>query len=122
MTDEKRQDRPRPTELKLSADRRLLTVSFEGGESFAMSSEFLRVHSPSAEVRGHGGGGTLPLNKQAVAIQDIVPIGNYAVRLVFDDGHNSGLYTWSWLNEIGRNQAGLWREYLAKSAATGDGA
>ena len=111
-----RQDEPRPVEIKLARDRRCLTLRYDDGREHALDAEFLRVHSPSAEVRGHGGGGTLPLNKQDVLISDIEPVGNYAVRLVFDDGHNSGLYTWAWLDEIGRDRERLWAEYLEKSA------
>jgi DUF971 family protein len=112
-----RQDEPRPAEISLSRDRRCLTLRYGDGREHALSAEFLRVHSPSAEVRGHGGGGTLPLNKQDVLINDIEPVGNYAVRLVFDDGHNSGLYTWAWLDEIGRDRERLSAEYLAQCAA-----
>lgn len=112
-----RQDEPRPVEIKLARDRRQLTLCYDDGREQALSAEFLRVHSPSAEVRGHGGGGTLPLGKQDVLIEGIEPVGNYAVRLVFDDGHNSGLYTWAWLDEIGRNRERLWAEYLERAAA-----
>jgi DUF971 family protein len=84
-----------------------------------MSSEYLRVHSPSAEVKGHGGEGTLQLGKQDVTITDIQPIGNYAVRLIFSDGHSTGLFTWKLLFELGSQQAARWRDYLARVAAAG---
>lgn len=108
---------PKPVELNLDQSRRRLRLRFDDGEEFELSSEYLRVHSPSAEVRGHGrGGGVLPLNKASVSIRAIEPIGNYAVRLVFDDGHNSGLYTWAWLYRLGRDQESLWAEYRRKAA------
>ena len=85
-----------------------------------MSSEFLRVHSPSAEVRGHGPGqDVLQIAKQAVRIERIEPIGNYAVRLCFDDGHDTGLYSWEELLSLGRNQSELWETYLHRLQAAG---
>lgn len=84
-----------------------------------MTSEYLRVYSPSAEVRGHGGGGTLQVGKEEVTIADILPVGNYAVRLVFSDGHNSGLFTWKVLYELGREQAANWQDYLQRLAEAG---
>ena len=110
---------PVPTELRLNAARTLLTVAFGGGEAYELSSEYLRVFSPSAEVRGHGGGGTLQVGKEAVTIREILPVGNYAVRLVFSDGHDSGLYTWKLFRELGRNHAANWQDYLARLAAAG---
>ncbi|MGB1357269.1 MAG: gamma-butyrobetaine hydroxylase-like domain-containing protein, partial [Candidatus Puniceispirillaceae bacterium] len=89
-------DTPWPSEIRLSADKRTLNVTFEGGTSVALSAELLRVESPSAEVQGHGAGQkTTPLGKQDVCISRIEPVGNYAVRLVFDDGHDTGLYSWA---------------------------
>ena len=89
---------PHPTEIKLRKQSRLLEVSFDDGRTFQLPFEYLRVYSPSAEVRGHGPGQeTLQLGKHAVGIRSIDPIGNYAVRLVFDDGHDTGLYTWEYL-------------------------
>jgi DUF971 family protein len=109
-------DTPRPVELTLDRSRSRLRLRFNDGEDFELSSEYLRVHSPSAEVRGHGrGGGVLPLDKSGVLITAIEPIGNYAVRLVFDDGHNSGLYTWAWLYRLGRERETLWAEYLRQA-------
>jgi len=108
---------PVPVEIKLSSDRRQLTVVYDGGQAFDMSSEYLRVHSPSAEVRGHGGEGTLQTGKQDVTITDIQPVGNYAVRLIFSDRHNTGLFTWKVLYELGRDREELWQSYLDRVAA-----
>ncbi|UCG72398.1 MAG: DUF971 domain-containing protein [Chromatiales bacterium] len=110
---------PVPTEIKLNASRSLLTVVFDDGQSYSMTSEYLRVYSPSAEVRGHGGGGTLQVGKEEVTITDILPVGNYAVRLVFSDGHNSGLFTWKVLLELGCHQEAFWQDYLERLAAAG---
>ncbi len=112
---------PVPVELKLDRTHRQLTVIYGDGQEFRMSSEFLRVHSPSAEVRGHGGSGTLQLDKQEVSIAKILPVGSYAVRLVFSDGHNTGLYTWKVLHELGSQQATLWQTYLERVAALRQG-
>ena len=92
-----------PTELRLNPDKTLLTVSFEGGARYALSAERLRVESPSAEVRGHGGAQKPPpiTGKADVKIARLEPVGNYAVRIVFDDGHDSGLYSWDYLQELG---------------------
>ena len=92
-----------PTELRLNPDKNLLTVSFEGGARYALSAERLRVESPSAEVRGHGGAQKPPpvTGKANVKIARLEPVGNYAVRIVFDDGHDSGLYSWDYLQELG---------------------
>jgi len=108
---------PVPVELRLSSDHRQLTVIYDDGQAFDMSSEFLRVHSPSAEVRGHGGAGTLQTGKQDVTITDIQPVGNYAVRLIFSDGHNTGLFTWKVLYELGSDREELWQLYLDRVAA-----
>jgi DUF971 family protein len=108
------------TDLVLHQQSRLLEVSFDDGSSFKLPCEYLRVYSPSAEVRGHGPGqGTLPLGKETVNISDIEPVGNYAVRLVFDDGHDSGLFTWDYLHLLGRQFELKWREYLAALAEQG---
>ena len=104
---------PHPTELKLRTRSRVLAVSFDDGSAFDLPFEYLRVHSPSAEVRGHGPGQeTLQLGKHEVRITKIEPVGNYAVRLVFDDGHDTGLYTWAYLHELGREHERKWRQYL----------
>lgn len=111
---------PRPTEIRYIRESRTLRVSFDCGECFQMSAEFLRVHSPSAEVRGHGPGQeVLQIGKEAVAIQDIEPVGNYAVRLVFDDGHSSGLYSFEELLRLGQQHERLWQAYLEKLEASG---
>lgn len=102
-----------PTNLVLHQHSRILEVSFEDGVTYRLPCEYLRVYSPSAEVRGHGPGqGTLQVGKEAVNINDIEPVGNYAVRLVFDDGHDSGLYTWDYLYLLGKQFDVRWREYL----------
>ena len=109
-----------PSELRLKNDRRLLVLSYEDGSVFEMSAEYLRVHSPSAEVKGHGPGQErLQTGKEDVIIQAIEPVGHYAVRLVFDDGHNSGLYTWSYLRELADNQGANWQAYLDRLEAAG---
>jgi len=93
-----------PTELRLNPDKTLLTVSFDDGTRHALSAEYLRVESPSAEVRGHGGATKPPpvTGKENVKIARLEPVGNYAVRIVFDDGHDSGLYSWDYLATLGR--------------------
>jgi len=111
-----------PTSIKLHKRSRVLEISFEDGERFELSCELLRVHSPSAEVRGHGPGqGVLPMGKQDVNIESIEPVGNYAVRLVFDDGHDSGLYSWDYLHRLGRNKDAYWRDYQEALRAAGAG-
>ena len=113
-----RLDMPVPTELRLRRRSRVLEVAFGPEERYSLPFEFLRVHSPSAEVKGHGPGQeTLVLGKQSVGIREVEPVGQYAVRLVFDDGHDTGLYTWKYLRELGREQPVLWRRYLEKVAA-----
>jgi len=107
-----------PTDITVHQKSRVLEIVFEDGSRFELPFEFLRVHSPSAEVKGHGPGQeTLVLGKQSVGIREIEPVGQYAVRLVFDDGHDTGLYTWKYLRELGREQPTLWRRYLEKVAA-----
>ena len=113
-----RLESPVPTELRLRRQSRVLEVAFGPEERYSLPFEFLRVHSPSAEVKGHGPGQeTLVLGKQSVGIREVEPVGQYAVRLVFDDGHDTGLYTWKYLRELGREQPVLWRRYLEKVAA-----
>ena len=100
-----------PKNITLSKDKKLLTVSFEKND-FALSSEYLRVHSPSAEVRGHGPGQeTLQLNKQDVTISSLVPMGNYAIAIHFSDGHTTGIYSWSYLHHLGIDKDELWKDY-----------
>ena len=109
-----------PTEVKLHKDRKTLTVTFDDGQAFALAAEYLRVKSPSAEVQGHAPEErkTVP-GKRDVAILEVHPIGNYAVRLVFDDLHSTGIYSWDYLLELGRNHAAYWRDYLDELAAKG---
>jgi DUF971 family protein len=108
---------PQPTDIKLRTGSRLLEVHFDDGSHFELPFEYLRVFSPSAEVRGHGGGeGTLQLGKQAVGISSIEPVGNYALRLFFDDGHNTGLYSWSVLYQLGKGREENWARYLQRCA------
>jgi len=109
-----------PTEIRLRQKSRLLVVCFDDGSEFSFSFEYLRVHSPSAEVVGHGPGQeTLQTGKENVAITSIDPVGHYAVRLVFDDGHDTGLYSFTYLHELGRNMETNWRSYLDRLAAAG---
>ena len=109
---------PWPTELKVDKDRGLLTVSFDDDATFSLSAELLRVMSPSAEVQGHSPEErvTVP-GKKGVRILRVEPVGNYAARIVFDDGHDTGLYTWTYLRELGENKEARWQEYLAELAA-----
>ncbi len=107
-----------PLELRLHGKRRILRVSFSDGLAFDLGAEYLRVHSPSAEVRGHGrGGGQLPRGKSQVRVKDIRAVGQYAVRLVFDDGHDTGIYRWSYLRELGERREEYWAHYLSQVAA-----
>lgn len=106
---------PTPTELRLRKQSRVLEVAFGETERYSLPFEYLRVHSPSAEVQGHGPGQeTLVLGKQQVLITAVEPVGQYAVRLVFDDGHDTGLYTWKYLRELGAEHATRWTAYLQK--------
>jgi DUF971 family protein len=109
---------PWPTELKVDKDRALLIVTFEDSAAFSLPAELLRVMSPSAEVQGHSPEErvTVP-GKRAVRILRIEPVGNYAARIVFDDGHDTGLYTWAYLRELGENKDARWHDYLAELAA-----
>ena len=114
---------PLATELRLRRASRVLEVSFSDGSRFELPFEYLRVHSPSAEVKGHGPGQeVLVLGKEKVGITTIEPIGQYAVKLVFDDGHDTGLYTWKYLHELGRERAEKWASYLARKAQAQRGA
>ena len=109
-----------PTEIRLKKEPRLLVISFDDGSEFEYTFEYLRVHSPSAEVRGHGPGQeTLQHGKEDVAIVNVEPVGHYAVRLVFDDGHDSGLYNWQYLYDLGRDMAENWQRYLDRLEAAG---
>ncbi len=109
-----------PTEIRLRQRSRLLVVSFDDGRTFEYTHEYLRVHSPSADVKGHGPGQeTLQTGKENVEILKIKPVGHYAVRLVFNDGHNTGLYTWAYLRELGENMVENWERYLDRLQAAG---
>lgn len=109
-----------PTEIKLKTSSKLLVVTFDDDRSFEYTFEYLRVYSPSADVKGHGPGQeTLQTGKENVAISTVEPVGHYAVRLVFDDGHETGLYTWSYLRELGDNMAANWQSYLDRLQAAG---
>ena len=113
-------DTPRPTEIKLRQQSRLLEVSFADGKTFQFPFEFLRVHSPSAEVRGHGPEQEiLQTGKQEVIINHIDPVGNYAIQLNFSDGHNTGLYSWNLLYEYGVHQNDMWQHYLRRMDEAG---
>jgi DUF971 family protein len=109
-----------PTNLTLHAASRMLEIEYDDGQAFRLPFEFLRVYSPSAEVRGHGPGQeTLQVGKKDVTITALQPIGYYAVQPVFSDGHTSGIYAWDYLYELGVNQERLWTEYLAGLDAAG---
>ncbi|MBS3934818.1 MAG: DUF971 domain-containing protein [Sulfuritalea sp.] len=111
---------PIPTEIKLHQKSREMEISFADGSNFRLSCEFLRVHSPSAEVRGHGPGQeTLQTGKRNVEIKALEPVGNYAVQPFFSDGHDTGIYSWDLLYSLGRNRDTLWADYLARLAAAG---
>ena len=113
-------DTPNPTEIKLRQASRLFEIAFDSGERFELSYEYLRVFTPSAEARGHGPGQeTLQVGKRDVGIERIEPVGNYAVRPVFSDGHDSGLYSWDMLYNLGKHHDELWNAYLERLAAEG---
>jgi DUF971 family protein len=102
-----------PTELRLDTTKTKLTIAFDNGDGFALAAEYLRVESPSAEVQGHGGDQKVTVGgKRHVKIERLEPVGNYAVRICFDDGHDSGLYSWDYLHELGRDQNKKWDEYV----------
>ena len=112
-------DTPIPNEIKLHQKSRRLELIYED-ESYALDFEFLRVYTPSAEARGHGPGQeVLQTGKRNVTIERIEPVGTYALRLVFSDGHDSGLYSWDMLHNLGRHQAELWAEYLKQIERNG---
>ena len=106
---------PAPTAIRLRTRSRVLEVSFADGTHFELPAEYLRVHSPSAEVQGHSPGeGVLVTGKEAVGIRAVEPVGHYAVRLLFDDGHDTGLFTWPYLYELGSEREARWRTYLQR--------
>jgi DUF971 family protein len=111
---------PLPVDIRLHQASRLLEIKFDNNTECMLSCEFLRVYSPSAEVRGHGAGQeTLQIGKEIVNITAIEPVGNYAVKLVFSDGHDTGLYSWDYLYYLGENYEALWQDYITKLEIAG---
>lgn len=111
---------PRPIDIRLHQASRLLEIKFDNNTECMLSCELLRVYSPSAEVKGHGPGQeTLQIGKELVNITAIEPIGNYAVKLVFSDGHDTGLYSWDYLYYLGENYQSMWQDYIAKLEIAG---
>ena len=111
---------PLPTEIKLHQASRVLELAFDDGCVFRLPYEFLRVYSPSAEVRGHGPGQeTLQVGKREVGISEVAPVGHYAIQPTFSDGHSSGIYSWDYLYDLGMRQDELWQRYLERLAAAG---
>ena len=114
------QNAPIPTEIKLRQKSRVMEIEFSDGKRFELTFEFLRVYSPSAEVRGHGPGQeVLQIGKQDVDIVALEPVGSYAVQPTFSDGHDTGIYSWDYLYELGMNQAELWNDYLRRMKEAG---
>jgi len=112
--------RVQPTEIKLHQKSRILEITFADGRNFRLPCEFLRVYSPSAEVRGHGPGQeVLQVGKKDVTIDRIEPVGNYAIQLAFSDGHDTGIYSWDLLYDYGLHQDEMWQRYLARLAEAG---
>jgi len=112
--------RPWPVELRLKKAEKLLEIEFDDGSRFRLPAEYLRVESPSAEVQGHGAGHRVLVHGRAhVGIIELEPIGNYAVRVIFDDLHDTGIYSWSYLHQLGIEHEKRWREYLDGLAANG---
>ena len=111
---------PRPTEINLHQTSRVMDITFDDGASFSLPCEYLRVFSPSAEVRGHGPGQeVLQVGKRDVNVSAIEPVGMYAVKLVFTDGHDTGIYSWEYLYDLGLKQDANWKTYLARLAQAG---
>ena len=111
---------PWPSEIRLNPDRDVLTVAFDDGSRFTLPAEYLRVESPSAEVQGHGPGQkVLVAGRREVGIMRVEPVGHYAIRIAFDDLHDSGIYSWAYLHQLGREQAERWAEYEQALAAKG---
>ena len=109
-----------PTEIKLHQKSRVLEIAFDDGRTFRLPYEYLRVYSPSAEVRGHGPGQeVLQTGKQSIEIRSVEAVGSYAVQPVFSDGHGTGIYSWDYLYELGQNQEKFWKQYLEKLKAAG---
>ncbi|MGE5130201.1 MAG: gamma-butyrobetaine hydroxylase-like domain-containing protein [Sphingomonadaceae bacterium] len=113
-------DSPVPTEIRLHRKSRVLELAYDDGRSFRLPFEFLRVYSPSAEVRGHGPGQeVLQTGKRDVDITALEPVGSYAIQPMFSDGHNTGIYSWDYLYELGANQEQLWADYLSRLETAG---
>jgi DUF971 family protein len=111
---------PMPTELTVHQKSRLFEVAFDDGSAFSIPFELMRVYSPSAEVKGHGPGQeTLQVGKREVGIKGVEPVGNYAVKPLFTDGHESGIFTWDYLYKLGNEHAALWQDYLDRLHAAG---
>jgi DUF971 family protein len=111
---------PRPTEITLHQQSRELEIAFDDGNRYRLTCEFLRVYSPSAEVRGHGPGQeVLQVGKREVNITAIEPVGAYAIKPTFSDGHDTGLYSWEYLHDLGKNQHDYWRQYLDRMERAG---
>jgi DUF971 family protein len=111
---------PHPTEVKLHQASRVLEIAFDDGSTFRLPYEYLRVYSPSAEVRGHGPGQeTLQIGKREVTIKGVEPVGHYALRPTFSDGHDTGIYSWEYLHELGEYQDEFWQRYLDRLKAAG---
>jgi DUF971 family protein len=111
---------PQPTEIKLHQKSRILEIAFADGKTFQLSCEFLRVYSPSAEVRGHGPGQeVLQIGKKDIEINKIEPVGSYAIQLTFSDGHDTGIYSWDLLYDYGLRQPEMWQHYLKRMAEAG---
>ncbi len=111
---------PRPTEIQLHQKSRILEIGFDDGSRFRFPSEYLRVYSPSAEVRGHlPGQEKLQVGKEQVSITDVQAVGNYAVKLFFDDGHKTGIYDWGYLHRLGKERKQFWDEYLQRLQQAG---
>lgn len=122
MSDDKAMSdgKPWPTELRYIAAEKRLAIGFDDGERFSLPAELLRVESPSAEVQGHGPSQkTLVAGRRHVGIMEIEPVGNYAVRIVFDDLHDTGIFTWDYLHQLGRTQEMVWQDYLREIEARG---
>jgi len=111
---------PQPTDLAVRQKSRILEIAFDDGSSFSIPFELMRVYSPSAEVKGHGPGQeTLQVGKREVGVSGVEPVGNYAIKPVFTDGHNSGIFTWDYLYKLGSEQGALWEDYMGRLHAAG---
>ncbi len=120
MSQDKTESHPWPVELRLKRAEKVLEIAFDDGTNIACSAEYLRVESPSAEVQGHGPGQKqIVAGRREVGILDIETVGNYAIRIKFDDLHDTGIYSWQYLYELGKNHDRIWQEYLAALAAQG---